>query len=110
MLENNKKTIITNERWAHIIDFLIQNESRVKSLVADTIHPEMLRIDVMLKNIADGVPSLGACVALPRGKNDIVALSFVRPSPFNPGAVKMRIDSITIEEIINMVSNQIEVR
>ena len=109
MSQNNKKTIISLERWAFILDFLVQNESYIKMLLHGAIHPDMLRTDVVLKNLVKGVPEFTS-VILPDGGNDVLICTLFKSTLYHPETIKQEIENITMMDILSTVSNQIDVR
>jgi hypothetical protein len=109
MLQNNKKTIISLERWAFILDFLVQNESFIKVLLHGAIHPDMLRTDIVLKNLVNGVPELTS-VILPDGGNDVLVYTLFKPALYHPETIKQEIENIPMMDILSTVSNQIDVK
>ena len=109
MSENNKKTIVSLERWAFILDFLVQNELNIKTILHGAIHLDMLRTDVVLKNLVKGIPELTSII-LPDGGNDVLVYSLFKPAPYHPENIKREIENITMMDILSTVSNQVDVK
>jgi hypothetical protein len=109
MIENNKKTRITRDRWAFILDFLASEEQSVRSLLASSVHPDMVRADVYLTNATTGDPKLVADVVVPDGGEKLLVFSVQRPGPYYPGRLQRQIEGITFYEMISTVVNQIDV-
>ena len=110
MTENNKKTLINNDRWLFLLEFLSQNEDYIKSLLFHAVHPDMLRAEVILNNAAEGIAEITASTIFPEGGNQLVLCSMLRPALFHPDRIKREIENLTKEQIIMSVVNQIDVK
>ena len=110
MTENNKKTIINNDRWLFLLEFLSQNEDYIKSQLFNAVHPDMLRVEVILKNATEGIAEITANTIFPEGGNQLVLCSMLRPALFHPDRIKSEIENLTMEQILMSVVNQIDVK
>ena len=110
MTENNKKTLINNDRWLFLLEFLSQTQDYIKDLLFNAVHPDMLRAEVILNNAAEGIPELTASTILPDGGNRLVLCSMLRPALFHPDRIKSEIENLTMEQILMSVVNQIDVK
>jgi hypothetical protein len=109
MTENNKKTLINNDRWLFLLEFLSQNDDYIKDLLFNAVHPDMLRAEVILKNAAEGIAEITANTIFPEGGNQLVLCSMLRPALFHPDRIKSEIENLTMEQILMSVVNQIDV-
>jgi hypothetical protein len=110
MTENNKKTLINNDRWLFLLEFLSQNEDYIKSQLFNAVHPDMLRAEVVLNNAVDGIAEITGRAIFPEGGNRLVLCSMLRPALFHPDRIKSEIENLTMEQILMSVVNQIDVK
>jgi len=110
MTENNKKTLINNDRWLFLLEFLSQNQDYIKDLLFNAVHPDMLRAEVILNNAAEGIAEITANTIFPEGGNQLVLCSMLRPALFHPDRIKSEIENLTMEQILLSVVNQIDVK
>lgn len=108
MPQNNKKTLLTANRWSFIIEFLHNNESDLKTMLRSMVCPEMVRADVYLDNIADGSPSISVEAVVPSGGNRVLLCSLTRPPWFYPELMNREIESLAIEDMMLTIANQVE--
>lgn len=109
MTQNNKKTTLSGIRWAFIIEFLNNNEADLKCMLQRMVCPEMVRADVFLDNIAEGMPRISVEAVLPGGGNRVLLCSVQRPQWFYPELLQREIESISIADMMLFVANQVEV-
>jgi hypothetical protein len=109
MIENNKKTIMTRERWADILDFLLSQEASIRTRLASAVHPDMIRTDVYLINATRGKPEIRIEVMEPDGGEKLLLWTFNRPELYHPEMIRMEIEDITFNEMISVLVNQIDV-
>jgi hypothetical protein len=109
MIQNTKKTVISRNRWTTIIEFIDSNEATIKTMLAGAIRPEMIRADILLNNVAEGKPQLSARIAMPDGGNSIFVCSLLRPKWFFPNMLCREIQDLAIEDMLIIMSNQVEV-
>ena len=110
MTENNKKTLINNDRWLFLLEFLSQNQDYIKDLLFNAVHPDMLRAEVILNNAAEGIAKIKGRAIFPEGGNRLVLCSLLRPALFHPDRIKSEIENLTMEQILMSVVNQIDVK
>jgi len=110
MMEDAYKIEISGRRWAGIMEFLLRNESAIKSLLWSVVHPDMVYSAVELDNVSTGELALTAGAIFPNPKkNSVLLVSLARPPFYNPLALRNAIDQTSINDIILGAANQIQV-
>ena len=109
MIENNKKTVMSRERWARVFSFLASEEDSIRTKLAASVHPDMIRADVFLLNATKGNPGIGIEVMEPDGGEKLLACTIKRPVLYYPMLIKREIQDISLYELINTLVNQIDV-
>ena len=109
MYQNNKKTTLSRSRWATIVEFIHLNEENIKSQLFSAIHPEMIRVDVMLDNVTQGAPLLSARTILSDGGNRVYVCSLVRPKWLFPKLLSREILDLSVQDMLIFIANQVEV-
>jgi len=109
MYQNNKKTILSRSRWAAIVEFIHLNEADIKTQLSSAIHPEMLRVDAMLKNVVEGAPMLSTQTIFPSGGDSVYICSLLRPKWLFPNLLAKEIQDLSVEDMLIFIANQIEV-
>jgi hypothetical protein len=109
MYQNTKRTPLPGSRWVYLLDFLRSDHPHIISILHDAITPGMIRAEVALNNIRNGVPTLSAAITYPDGGNRVVVCTIVRPPLYDPLQLHAEIDRLSVMDMMMTVSNQVEV-
>ncbi len=111
MLQNNKKTQISRERWEIIFGFIVNRESMIKTMLYEAaLNPDLFMASVTLTNAAFGELELATECVFPSAENKIKICSFLRPPVFIPSKILQAIEKTDTQDMVMNVLNQIEVK
>jgi hypothetical protein len=110
MPENNKRTSISSDRWVFILEYLINNEAHIRSMLQSAVTRNMPRAEVFLENITEGNLELSAITDLPENGNRLHIWSVPRPTLSYPKRLQQEIENLSFRQIIRHVVSQLDVK
>ncbi len=100
---------MTTQRGAFIFDFLVEHENYIKALLAEAVHPDMIRVDVYIANATQGTPKIIVETMEPSGGEKLLVHSIQRPFPYMPQAIAREIENVTFYHMVSMLVNQVDI-
>jgi hypothetical protein len=109
MKENNKTALVSPTRWLSIIEFLNENIDTIKTGLAESVGPDQIRTDIILKNAVDGEIRLVKHLTMPDGGNDVLLYSLVRPPFTTVEKLLWDIEALSLTDFLMLALRQIRV-